>query len=429
MKKLLLIPALLLGSVAMATDYNYEITPLIGYNIAEGNIDLDDYATFGAEFQYNGLDSVIKPELSLSYSKADYNTKQLPSNADTDVWRFALNGVYEYEKVGSIIPLAKIGLGYESMNEGSYTASTGNADSAFINAGVGAKIPFNDMIALKLEAVYMQKYNDSRNDNNLAVLAGLNIAFGSKAQKAAPVAPVDGDDDKDGVLNSVDKCPTTPAGKRVNAQGCFIDGDDDKDGVLNSVDKCPTTPAGKRVNAQGCFIDGDDDKDGVLNSVDKCLTTPAGKRVNAQGCFIDGDDDKDGVLNSIDICPNTPVGDAVNSDGCPLKITLNIQFENNSDVINQKSYGIIQKYANFLNNYNSYSTEIIGYTDSKGSESYNQKLSEKRANAVKNILLKKGVPADRVSSAGMGESNPIADNSTKEGRAQNRRIEAVLTKN
>jgi OOP family OmpA-OmpF porin len=397
MKKLLLIPALLLGSVAMATDYNYEITPLIGYNIAEGNIDLDDYATFGAEFQYNGLDSVIKPELSLSYSKADYNTKQLPSNADTDVWRFALNGVYEYEKVGSIIPLAKIGLGYESMNEGSYTASTGNADSAFINAGVGAKIPFNDMIALKLEAVYMQKYNDSRNDNNLAVLAGLNIAFGSKAQKAAPVAPVDGDDDKDG--------------------------------VLNSVDKCPTTPAGKRVNAQGCFIDGDDDKDGVLNSVDKCLTTPAGKRVNAQGCFIDGDDDKDGVLNSIDICPNTPVGDAVNSDGCPLKITLNIQFENNSDVINQKSYGIIQKYANFLNNYNSYSTEIIGYTDSKGSESYNQKLSEKRANAVKNILLKKGVPADRVSSAGMGESNPIADNSTKEGRAQNRRIEAVLTKN
>lgn len=407
MKKLLLIPALLLGSVAMATDYNYEITPLIGYSIAEGNTDLDNSATFGAEFQYNGLNSIIKPELSILYSKADYNTNKLPSNADTEVWRFALNGVYEYDKIGAVIPLAKAGLGYESMNDGSYTYNTGNADSAFIDAGVGAKIPFNDMIALKLEALYMLKYNDNRYDNNLAILAGLNIAFGEKAGKAAPVKEEE------------------PAPVAVAP----VDGDDDNDGVLNSVDKCPATAAGKTVNAEGCFIDGDDDNDGILNSADACLASAVGEKVDASGCRIVEDDDKDGVINSLDICPNTPEGDAVNSDGCPLKITLYVKFAYNSAVINQESHDLIQKYADFLNNYNSYSTEIIGYTDSKGSESYNKKLSEKRANAVKNMLLKKGVPATRVSSAGMGEANPIADNSTKEGRAQNRRIEAVLTKN
>ncbi len=401
MKRLLLIPALMFGSVAMATDYNYEVTPLIGYNIAEGNIDLDNYAVFGAEVQYNGLDSVIKPELSIFYSKADYTD----SSVDTDVYRFALNGVYEFDKLGSIIPLAKAGVGYESMNDGSYTAQTGNADSAFLDAGVGAKIPFTDNIALKLEAVYMMKYNDARYDNNLMVLAGLNIAFGEKAQKAAPVQE-----------------------EAVVVAPVVVDGDDDNDGVLNSVDKCPQTAAGKTVNAEGCFIDGDDDNDGILNSADACLASAAGEKVDASGCKVDGDDDKDGILNSKDICPNTPLNETVNSDGCPAVVTLNVQFENNSDVVAQESYDIIGKYADFLNKYDSYVAKIIGYTDSKGSEKYNQQLSEKRANAVKDMLLERGVPANRLSSLGKGESNPIADNSTSEGRSQNRRIEAELTK-
>jgi len=407
MKKLLLIPALLLGSVAMATDYNYEITPLIGYSIAEGNTDLDNSATFGAEFQYNGLDSIIKPELSLLYSKADYNTNKLPSNADTEIWRLALNGVYEYKKLGPVIPLAKAGIGYESMNDGSYTGQTGNSDSAFINAGVGAKVPFNDMIALKLEAIYMLKHNDNRYDNNLAILAGLNIAFGEKAQKAAPV-------------KEEEPAPVVVA---------LVDGDDDKDGVLNSKDKCPNTPAGKEVNAEGCFIDGDDDNDGILNSADACAATAVGVTVDANGCEVDGDDDKDGVLNSKDKCPTTPAGEAVNVDGCPASVNLHINFENNSYKVDAASDVNIQEFADFLNTYSNYSAKIVGYTDSKGSEKYNQKLSEKRANVVKDMLIEKGVPANRVVAEGMGELNPIADNFTAEGKAQNRRIEAELTRN
>jgi len=438
MKRSLLLSALLLSSAVMATDYNYEITPVIGYNIAEGNLNLDDYARYGVELQYNGFDSPIKPELSIIGGKADYNTG-VNLNKDTKVCRVALNGVYEFDKIGIVTPIAKAGIGYENMSDTYYK----NTNSAFIDAGVGAKIPFTDWLALKLETVYMLKNNDNRYDNNLAILAGLNFAFGAKSQPVveeapkevvkkavvvAPVAVVILDDDRDGIENSQDKCPTTPAGKEVNYDGCCLDLDDDKDGVLNSKDQCPTTPAGNQVDANGCCLDLDNDKDGVLNSEDQCPTTPTGNPVDANGCCLDLDDDKDGVLNSKDICPNTPLGDAVNSDGCPKSVNLHIKFENNSYNVDTASDALIQKYADFLIEHTNYSAKIVGYTDSRGSAAYNQKLSENRANAVKSLLLKKGAPASSLTSAGMGEANPIADNATSNGRAENRRIEAELTK-
>jgi len=368
MKKLLLIPALLIGSLSMAADYNYEVTPVIGYNIAEGNLGLDNYAAYGAELQYNGFDSIIKPELSVIYSKADFKD----SNLDSDVWRTALNGVYEYDEYDSFTPLAKAGIGYENMAD-SASNPLENTNSAFLDLGVGAKIPVTDMIALKLEAIYMLKYNDARYDSNLLVLAGLNIAFGEKAQKAAPVvAPV------------------------------------------------------------AAIIDGDDDKDGVLNSKDNCLYTEAGAKVDVLGCalpVVNHDTDNDGVLNADDICPNTPAGQEVNSDGCPSITNLNINFENNSAVITKESEARMQKYADFLIKNSNYSAKIVGHTDSKGSATYNQKLSEKRAQAVEADLIARGTNAKQLTSLGKGETNPIADNATAEGRAQNRRIEAELTRN
>lgn len=392
MKKLLIIPALLTASLALATDYNYEITPVIGYNIAEGNIDIEDQALVGAEFQLNHSDFALKPELSLLYTNADYDKD---AQGSTNIYRIALNGVYEFDKIGSITPLAKAGLGYESMS----THHEENYDSPFVDAGIGAKINFTEQLALKVEALYMLKHNDDRWDNNLAVLAGLNFAFGAKAPKATPAvtAPVDGDDDNDGVVNSKDNCLYTPSGTKVDALGCALVLDSDKDGVNDKIDKCPTTPAGTTVDKDGCKLD------------------------------LDGD--KDGVLNSQDICPNTPLGEAVNSDGCPATINLHINFENNSAKIDAESKARIQKYADFLIKHTNYSAKIVGYTDSRGSAKYNQKLSQRRADAVVAELIKKGVDANQLNGSGMGEANPIADNSTTEGRAQNRRIEAELNKN
>lgn len=389
-----------MGTMAMAKDYNYEITPVIGYNIAEGNLNLDNEIMTGLEVQFNDVDSAIKPELSILHSggvkSENLDPADTTSAGKTNITRFGLNGVYEFATSDTVQPFAKAGVGYETMSR----SITNNSDGGFVDAGAGVKIPFTDALALKLEALYMLKYNTNSaggnwGDSNLALLAGLNYSFGEKAQKIMPTpAPVDGDDDKDGVANSIDKCLTTPAGDMVDATGCTVDGDDDNDGVANSIDKCPTTPAGQTVNAEGCFVDGDDDKDGVLNASD--------------------------------ICPNTPIGEAVNSDGCPLKITLHVKFDNDSAVVKQSSFDLIQKYADFLNTYTQYSSNIVGHTSNSGAASYNQALSEKRANAVMDILLEKGVPADRLTARGEGEANPTVSNDTKDGRAQNRRIEAEL---
>ena len=391
MKKLLLIPALLLSAGLSAKEYMYEITPVIGYNIAEGNLNLEDQFLVGAELQLN-TDTFLKPELSVLFTDADYEDL-IPSNPSTDIWRIAVNGVHDFDAIGAFTPLVKVGIGYETIDK----HFADNKDSVFFNAGAGVKTAITDNIALKLEAIYMNKKTDS----NLALLAGINFAFGEKAQPEAPVV-VDGDDDNDGVLNSSDKCPTTPAGEAVNSKGCPLD--DDNDGVLNSIDKCPTTPSGEAVNSEGCPI------------VAKPLAA------------FDGDYDNDGVLDSIDKCPTTPIGNVVDTDGCTLKINLHIKFENNSYNIDLASQQRTAKFANFLKENPDHTATIIGHTNNIGSDYSNNILSKNRARAVKELIIAYGISADRINAIGKGESEPMMSNDTQEGIKANRRIEATLNK-
>jgi len=429
MKKLLLIPVLLAGSLALANQKKYEISPMIGYNFAETNLNIKDdgYPVGGVELQFNTPDSKISPEFSVLYSQGvDYKSgtaAKFKPGQDTKVTRGMFNGVYTFDKQSSFIPFAKLGAGVENISNASDSVKNG----FFFDAGAGAKVPFTENIALKLEAIYMAKLGSNNAgfaDSNLVTMVGITFAFGGDETKAAPVI-IDGDidGDKDGVIDAVDDCPNTLAGVTVDAKGC--DADKDKDGVLNAVDDCPNTLAGVTVDAKGC--DADKDKDGVLNAVDDCPNTLAGVTVDAKGC--DADKDKDGVLNAQDLCPDTLAGEAVSSDGCPKMVSLNVNFENNSAVIKSGSFADIDVYARFLKENTNYSAKIIGYTDSRGSASYNQKLSEKRANAIVTDLISKGVNSKQLSAVGAGENNPIANNATTEGRAQNRRIEAELTRN
>ena len=110
-------------------------------------------------------------------------------------------------------------------------------------------------------------------------------------------------------------------------------------------------------------------------------------------------------------------------------MTLTVQFKSNSTQLVDGSEESINKFVTFLNIRNSYKVNLVGYSDSLGNDNYNLRLSQKRAKAVENIIIKKGISSDRVSSVGKGEVNPIATNFTKEGRAKNRRIEAELIKN
>jgi outer membrane protein OmpA-like peptidoglycan-associated protein len=267
------------------------------------------------------------------------------------------------------------------------------------------------------------------------------------------------DDDRDGIPNRVDRCAATPRGARVDARGCPIDGD--SDGVFDGIDQCANTPSGATVDATGCPMDSDGD--GVFDGVDKCADTPAGAKVDATGCPIDGDgdgvpdgidqcantpagaavdatgcpadSDGDGVPDGVDVCPNTPAGAPVDAKGCQAMETMlldaglirleTIKFASGKAELKPESHQYLDSVGSILVNWPQLKIEIGGHTDSQGAEAYNQGLSERRAGAVRDYLLRTFPALDRAQFTvkGYGEGQPVASNADATGRALNRRVE------
>lgn len=153
------------------------------------------------------------------------------------------------------------------------------------------------------------------------------------------------------------------------------------------------------------------------------------KAAPAPAPVVEKDSDGDGVLDSKDQCPNTPSTHKVDDVGCSLKLTetvaieLKITFDTAQAIIKPAFEGEVAKLATFMNQYADTQVTVEGHTDSQGSDAYNQKLSQNRADAVKAALITKyGIAADRVNAVGYGEAKPIADNMTAAGREQNRRV-------
>ena len=201
--------------------------------------------------------------------------------------------------------------------------------------------------------------------------------------------------------------------------------DRDGDGVPDSRDRCPGTPLGRPVDEHGCEFPPDDDGDGVENDEDACPDTPAGVAVDDRGCPLDGDGD--GVPDYRDDCPDTVAGGEVGDDGCyvlpdePIKFT--ILFDVDKSELRPDQIPVLLDGAAMLRQYPTAEAVIEGHADHTGREAYNQALSERRAVSVRDHLIAAGVDADQISTVvGFGESRPIADNSTPEGRQRNRRV-------
>ncbi|HOV83490.1 MAG TPA: DUF5723 family protein [Paludibacteraceae bacterium] len=279
------------------------------------------------------------------------------------------------------------------------------------------------------------------------------------------------DSDNDSIPDYLDKCPDTPLEVTVDSLGCPLDMDNDS--IPDYLDQCPDTPQGARgfVDSHGCLLDTDNDS--VPDYLDKCPDTPAeviGK-VDEKGC--PKDTDKDGVPDYLDQCPDTPVeaagtidekgclrdtdgdgvpdykdscrdlpGDSTNN-GCPeiKKEVMNlvqvmalakeashkIQFESGKATLKPSSYPVLDQIAKILIENPTYKIEVQGHTDNVGKPEKNLELSEKRALAVKEYLVSKGVEESRISTKGYGDTVPIASNSTATGRAQNRRVELIIS--
>jgi outer membrane protein OmpA-like peptidoglycan-associated protein len=340
-------------------------------------------------------------------------------------------------------------------------------------AGAGIRFRINDYMALEWETGMNMPsgYNLYENIDGDPRIISYSTAWGLVINLGTMK-----DDDGDEVYNKYDKCPGTPKGIKVDDNGCPMDVD--KDGVADYQDDCPEIPGTAALKGcpdkdgdgvadkedrcpdekgsaalQGC---PDADGDGVADQDDNCPNTPKEAKVDAKGCPLDSDND--GTADYLDRCPDKagtailkgcPDGDGdgvpdiddrcptqkgvVANGGCPeipkeivtqiTKIASKIFFETGSDKLKSSSKTQLDDLADILKQYPEAKLEIDGHTDDVGDDANNMQLSQKRCESVKSYLVSKGVAAERLTAHGYGETMPIADNKTAEGRAKNRRVE------
>jgi OmpA-OmpF porin, OOP family len=271
---------------------------------------------------------------------------------------------------------------------------------------------------------------DNDQDTVLDLNDGCPFVAGDPKNNGCPLA----DRDSDGITDDLDKCPDIPEDLDGNedTDGCPEEEnlDQDGDGILDKQDACPMEPEDRDQfqDEDGC-PDPDNDMDGVLDMVDSCPLEP-GPAQNS-GCPV-RDRDGDTVMDDVDQCPDIP---GVPPKGCPKKVLVEvtaekieikqqINFETNKAIIKGAiSFEIIDQIGQVLKANPNIKIVIEGHTDSVGDAGHNLKLSDGRANAVRQALVERGIDGGRMEAIGYGESKPIASNKTAKGRAANRRSE------
>ena len=236
------------------------------------------------------------------------------------------------------------------------------------------------------------------------------------------------DTDGDGIPDAEDACPKDPGPKET--QGCPVVKDSDGDGIPDDIDRCPLDVEDKDgfQDEDGC-PDPDNDGDGIVDRLDACPNEPG--PLENRGCPV-LDRDGDGIPDQLDRCPDQ-AGPA--PDGCPKKYTLvevkkekieikqQIHFAYAKAIVLRDSFALLNQVAQVLKDFPKMKVAIEGHTDSTGPEAGNMRLSQRRAAAVRDYLVSRGISADRLEAAGLGPTQPIASNKTEKGRAKNRRTE------
>ncbi|MGB0879904.1 MAG: OmpA family protein [Polaribacter sp.] len=388
-------------------------------------ISMDRYLNKGFSFQLAGTINKIGTFIAVD---------------DADALYFSIDALFKYD-VNKIIgdtgwfdPYIGLGGGYQSVDIKSNLFQ--NKSAVVLTGAIGFNAWFNKSLGLNYQSAYKGNFGGT---NVFQHSLGLVFRFGGK------------DTDGDGIYDDKDACPEVAGLKEFNgcpdADGDGIqDGDDacpnvsglasmngcpdgDGDGVADKDDMCPNSK-GTKAN-KGC---PDTDGDGVVDKYDKCVSVvgPAGN----SGCpWPDGDGD--GVLDKDDECPT--VAGVPSEAGCPEKVIIDdavnaINFAAKTILFNtgRASFkpGITRKLdaiADIMIKYPKATFAIGGHTDSSGRADSNLRLSEKRAIAVRDYLVRKGITSSRLEAAGYGEGFPIDTNKTRDGRSNNRRVEIKVT--
>jgi len=369
--------------------------------------------------------------LAFSFNTVDKLGDNIQDNAlsymatDVDI-RYDINGILG--ETSFIDPYALMGGGYTWLNK----RGVGTFN---IGGGLNFWVSKSKNFGFQVQSMYKHSFDEGIVLPHFQHSVGIIIKYGGtdtdgdgiydkfdKCKDTFGLKEFNGcpDTDGDGIIDSEDSCPNLAGPKELN--GCP---DADKDGIADKDDACPNV-AGTKAN-NGC---PDTDGDGVVDKDDACPSV-AGPKAN-KGCPWP-DTDGDGVLDKDDNCVD--VAGPASNNGCPEEVIsaaaekqLNdfaktINFNSNRYSFKAGVSTKLDAIVSIMKEYDRAKFSVNGYTDSRGRSDYNQKLSEKRAAAVVKYLVDHGVSADRLSSKGFGEADPIADNKTAKGRAENRRVE------
>ncbi len=347
-----------------------------------------------------------------------------------DLSHYAVDGTIKYNFLEGtkVDPYLAVGGGYTWVD---------GIGAGTVNGGLGVNYWFTDFIGLTLQTSYKHAFEDY-GVKHFQHMAGVSIRFGGtdtdgdgiydKDDACPEVAGLEAfngcpDSDGDGIEDAKDECPNQPGSAEMN--GCP---DSDGDGVADKDDACPNEAGLEALS--GC---PDADGDGVADKDDEC-PSEAGPAEN-NGCPWP-DTDGDGVLDKDDQCPD--VAGTVANNGCP-EVTEEVQnqlneyartilFDTGKASLKPETTSVFVDIIRILEDYPNSRFTVEGHTDSVGSASLNQKLSEERANSVRDFLVNEGIDASRLQAIGYGEDRPIASNNTRSGRTANRRVEINLIK-
>ena len=422
-------------SQPFAVKDNWNILPAVTY------IGVSKYVGDNFSFGVSGSLNKVSKFVSFNPSAVGHDSRGYIVSNPGDLVYYGVDATIKYSlqsviKSKVIDPSLSVGGGYSFLGDASYGT---------INTGAGVTFWFSENVGLELATKYKKSYGDR-------VTAGIPDAPSFFQHTAGLVFKFGGTDtDKDGIYDKEDACPEVAGLKQFN--GCP---DTDGDGIVDGSDACPEVAGLASLN--GCpdadgdgITDGSDacpqvaglaslkgcpdaDKDGVADKDDKCPSV-AGHKENA-GCPWP-DTDNDGVADKDDECPE--VAGLASNKGCP-EVTAavletvsmdakSIYFNTGKATFRSEDVPVkIESISALLKQYPTAKFSIEGHTDSDGSDEFNQKLSQERADVVKNALIERGMKAENLSAVGYGESKPVATNKTAAGKAKNRRTEVVLQK-
>lgn len=458
---LLAVVGLLTAGVSRAqpSDTYFYITPMGGYALFG-----KDFRNFGHELENSPwvggrigvqLNRRFAIEALGDFASTEIDTTEGPKIRFTNVGGNLVFTLIGGDRGG--LYLAE-GFSWGQFKPGGGSSDT-DIDMGLLNSALGVNLRLTDLISLRLEGRHLlwipKEDINKAHVNHWLLGGGIGLTLGGSSV----------DTDQDGVKDSKDKCPNTPLGAKVDADGCPLDAD--SDAVPDGIDQCPDTPRGCRVDARGCTIDSDGDgvcdgidrcegtprgatvdtrgcpldadADGVPDGVDQCPDTPRGTQVDERGCPRVTDSDGDGVADDKDECPNTPAGLKVDATGCPIEVREtetqlmdtgmirleDVHFETAKWDIAPSDMPRLDTVGQVLLRWPELRIEIGGHCDSRGSDAYNLRLSQQRVESVLNYLITKfpDLKREQYTSKGYGERKPIAPNNNDTNMARNRRVE------